>query len=562
MEERRTWWPVLAAVGLLTACSGGAAPIPGAPVSARAPAPARGGAIDNLLVSVTVPLPSKAAGFTGVVFGQGAHSDPIASFGGNVSKSGRCIADARQRVCDVDARLPRGGPFDVVATLYDRYPASRAGAKVLGMATVALDLRDGKVHRLAFATSGALAGARVALSRPSLHAIDPAKIYATVSALDARGNVLLVNAYAKPNGAPAQIELSSTLPNHVLAFKPRFLKKPPEADVLAIYRAKKAPTALVRDGAVATVAATADLPGAKSGKAKLTVLAPAVTNANLANAGAQPAAIAAGPDGALWFCEYASGKVGRITTAMSVTGEYGAFAHPQSIASAGGALWIVENGGAGNVDRIATDGSVSVYPLATNTYPNGISAGRGNVLWFGSNEFDYVGTISTSGAYGATHALPKANGYPDHSVRGPDGNQYFTLNGTGEIAKISQNGTNLRTYEEPGGHGSPEDVASGPDGRVWFTDPSKSTIFALSTSGQFQRYPVPASVGLAGPLAFGPDGKLWFAGANGAGRLDPADGTVAAFALVEGGDPFGIALGPDGALYVTEFATGQISRLQ
>ena len=87
-------------------------------------------------------------------------------------------------------------------------------------------------------------------------------------------------------------------------------------------------------------------------------------------------------------------------------------------------------------------------------------------------------------------------------------------------------------------------------------------MYRMSTAGAFAKYAVSKAIGLAGPLAFGPDGKLWFAAQNGAGRLDTSDGTSTAFALVEGGDAFGIALGADGALYFTEFASGQISRLQ
>jgi virginiamycin B lyase len=121
----------------------------------------------------------------------------------------------------------------------------------------------------------------------------------------------------------------------------------------------------------------------------------------------------------------------------------------------------------------------------------------------------------------------------------------------------------LATYTEPGTNKSPEDIVTAPDGALWFTDVNQSAIYRMTTAGAFTKFPISASIGLAGPLVFGPDEKLWFAaGENGVGRLDTVAGTVTAFALVSGGLPFGIALGPDGAFYVTEFGSGQISRLQ
>jgi virginiamycin B lyase len=566
MSKQRVFWTAAAIAMALTGCKGGVSAIPqsGASNAARGAnaTSASPDAKNNVMISVTVPLPSKVAGLAGDVFAVGTRVDPVSSFTGNVGSSGRCVASVKVRVCNVDVHVAPGGPYDLAFTLYDRYPigGAKPGAKVIGTATVRLTLKPKGVRLLALATSGAVASASVALDRPGLHSFDPAKFSAIVNALDKEGSVLVVRDYRNANGGRAYVDLSSSLPKTLLAFKPRIVGEPRPDGVKVFYFAKQASPELVHDGASVTVRATV---AGKSGTATLKILAPAVTNVTLSNAGAQPNAITAGPDGALWFCEYAGGKIGRITTAMGVTGEYGTLPHPQSIANAGGALWVAQNDGSGNISRIATDGTVTSYPLPVNTYPNGISAGVDGKLWFGSNFFNYISTISTSGTYGAKLTLKSANSYPDHSTLGPNGNQYFSLAGTAQIVKVTSNGTVIQTYQEPGTGGSPEDIVVGRhDGKVWFTDPAQNAIFSMTTTGVFQKFPVSTSIGLAGPLAFGPDNKLWFAGQNGLGRLVPSDGSVTAFPLVEGGDPFGIALGPDGAFYVTEFATGQISRLQ
>src|SRR5258705_9559905 len=66
-------------------------------------------------------------------------------------------------------------------------------------------------------------------------------------------------------------------------------------------------------------------------------------------AGAQPAAIAAGPDGNLWFTEQGGNRIGRITPAGVVTefsaGITAGAALAGIAAGPDGNLWFTENGG-------------------------------------------------------------------------------------------------------------------------------------------------------------------------------------------------------------------------
>ena len=62
----------------------------------------------------------------------------------------------------------------------------------------------------------------------------------------------------------------------------------------------------------------------------------------------------------------------------------------------------------------------------------------------------------------------------------------------------------------------------------------------------------------------GPDGKVWFLemGANKVGRIDPATGEIAEFAIPSANSlPMLIAPGSDGALWFTELATNRIARV-
>jgi uncharacterized protein (TIGR03437 family) len=107
--------------------------------------------------------------------------------------------------------------------------------------------------------------------------------------------------------------------------------------------------------------------------------------------------IAAGPDGALWFADSGgnlgfagpgapTGKIGRITTSGTIT-EYPlpqAGNLPFAIAAGpDGALWFTDF--LGQIERITTSGTVtSEVPTPTNTagYPGTIAAGPDGAMWF------------------------------------------------------------------------------------------------------------------------------------------------------------------------------------
>jgi virginiamycin B lyase len=70
-------------------------------------------------------------------------------------------------------------------------------------------------------------------------------------------------------------------------------------------------------------------------------------------AASEPEYITVGPDGALWFTENSSGKIGRITTAGIITDEFPGASSPKGIvAGPDGALWFTEE--VGNIGRITT----------------------------------------------------------------------------------------------------------------------------------------------------------------------------------------------------------------
>src|SRR5207248_10898536 len=101
--------------------------------------------------------------------------------------------------------------------------------------------------------------------------------------------------------------------------------------------------------------------------------------------------------------------VGKVTMGGGVTefGGLSANSQPTAITSAGGALWFTEAHAGGKIGRITTAGSVSEFSVtstvvtSTEFVPYGITTGPDGNLWFTLQSSDmtptYVGVMNTSG---------------------------------------------------------------------------------------------------------------------------------------------------------------------
>jgi virginiamycin B lyase len=106
---------------------------------------------------------------------------------------------------------------------------------------------------------------------------------------------------------------------------------------------------------------------------------------------------ATGPDGNLWFTEYGSSKIGRMTTAGTIT-EFPiptASSQPSWIApSPDGNLWFIEETG-NKIGRMTTAGVITEFTLPTaNSGPEGITSGPDGNLWFAEIDRNKIGRIT------------------------------------------------------------------------------------------------------------------------------------------------------------------------
>ena len=271
--------------------------------------------------------------------------------------------------------------------------------------------------------------------------------------------------------------------------------------------------------------------------------------------------ITAGSDGALWFTEYNSNKIGRITTAGVIT-EYTvptSNSGPYGIAAgADGALWFTEFN-CDKIGRITTAGIFTEYFLYPHQ-PSAITAGPDGALWFISDGFE-IWRITTAGVL-TEYSFTNAGSGPNAITAGPDGALWFTIFAFNEIGRITTDGV-IMQYSLPVAGCNPEGITAGPDGALWFTEATGNQIGRITTAGVITEYPLSPSSFPDGITA-GPDGALWFTEGRGSadkiGRIT-TDGAITEYPVLSLHSwPMAITTGPDGELWFTESGSNRIGQ--
>jgi streptogramin lyase len=206
-----------------------------------------------------------------------------------------------------------------------------------------------------------------------------------------------------------------------------------------------------------------------------------VTEFTLPNAFAQLTAIAAGPDGNVWFTAdiYPSGEVvGRITPSGQIT----EFSIPVPSGFSGrvfditagpdGNLWFLHDG---ILAQITPSGQVTDH--VADAVGTSIAKGPDGNIWTAGTLFNtqtgavlggFIDRISLTGSV-TTFSLGGASSAPASIRPGPDGNLWFTEPGTNQIGRITPDGQ-ITLFAVPTAGSQPMGITAGPNGNIWFTE--------------------------------------------------------------------------------------------
>ncbi|MBI1913589.1 MAG: FG-GAP repeat protein [Planctomycetes bacterium] len=248
-------------------------------------------------------------------------------------------------------------------------------------------------------------------------------------------------------------------------------------------------------------------------------------------AGSGPTSITVGPDGNLWFTEFNTDSVARLTLATGAVNEFavpGAGSGPAGITSGpDGALWFTE-AGSGEIGRITTGGSVTnefALPISTSDPENIVTAPNG-VLYFTELAQDKIGLITTAGAI--TEVNLALGAAPNDITIGSDNAVFFTEGGLDRIGRLSLTGK-LDEFDSGITPGSqPAGITSGPDNAIWFTENTGNRIGRLAIPPVGVLVVGADNTGGTAVKAFDANGNLLFSnlafpGFNGAVRVGSGD---------------------------------------
>jgi streptogramin lyase len=213
-------------------------------------------------------------------------------------------------------------------------------------------------------------------------------------------------------------------------------------------------------------------------------------------------------------------------------------------------------------------GTQLVTQFPTSGATQGIANGP-NGVWF--TEGTKVGVAAIDGTV-KEYPIPGAVSLQDITL-GSDGNMWFTDSGANDFGSISPDGSTIHVYPTLQAGGQPRGIASGPDGNLYICDPGNNEIYVESTAGvELNRQHVPTGGSKPYEIVNGGDGYLYFtefasstvsSGGNGQiGVITPSPYAVTEVALPNNTiGPLGIARGPDGHVWYTEWGNGHVGEL-
>jgi virginiamycin B lyase len=231
------------------------------------------------------------------------------------------------------------------------------------------------------------------------------------------------------------------------------------------------------------------------------------------DAGATPFDLTNGPSGDLWFTDNGAKAVGYITPSGAIH-EFSAPAGDvplQIAAGSDGNIWFYAvDGATHSIVKMTPGGTFTGYPFMSplSEIADNMVLGPDGEIWFSDMGTTSIGKIATDGTI--TEYPLTMGAIPTNITVGPDGNLWFSDN-SGAVGRITTSGSVQEFTSGLQSGADPDAIAPGPDGNVWFTDQygNQRAIGRVTPSGQITEFTTGLNDDLPLDITAGADGNLW-----------------------------------------------------
>jgi virginiamycin B lyase len=301
---------------------------------------------------------------------------------------------------------------------------------------------------------------------------------------------------------------------------------------------------------------------ASTGTHAATELSAAIKEYDVPTKDAHPHDPALGSDGALWYTEQMTDKIGRLDPVTGASKEYplrsGSGPHGL-VSDKDGAIWFTAQRG-GYIGKLdPKTGQVAEYKLpdAAVRDPHTPVFDQKGVLWFTVQGGNNVGRLDPKTGEVKVKAVPTPGALPYGIVVNSQGVPFFAEFGTNKLASIDPQTMEIREYVLPQKDARPRRIAITPDDVLYYTDYARGYLGRYDPqTGKADEWQSPAK-GDADPygIAFAPDGTVWYSESgvepNTLVRFDPKTAAFSQEKIPSGGGVVrNMVATPDGRLYL------------
>ncbi len=240
------------------------------------------------------------------------------------------------------------------------------------------------------------------------------------------------------------------------------------------------------------------------------------------------------PQGATWVLDINNDRIGKLQSDGTLNpsvliGNNSNTSFSSFVITADGTIWLSNYGSDGRIRKLLLNGTFTDYPVSSTDANIGYSIARGpdGAVWFADG--NNIDRIASDGSI-TRYPLPSPNSHPSSMVLGSDNALWFTA--WGKIGRLSLSGQ-VTEFTVPSL--SPEKIVEGPDGALWYWDINRRVLARMTKDGVYTERSFPALTNFFfSNLVNGGDGNLWFTAAPVSVSQPPQARRIFKFACGEG----------------------------